>query len=366
MKKYFSIILCSIAMLAALQGCKPSPSGQEETPSLEPVLSDDPVPSEEPALSEDPSTAPEEPSQDWSWENGYPKGVSVEVFDEDFSDGGKCHGYIATIDFSINPNLKFNCLNSSKKKKPTGFFADLQESNGTPCLAINGGYFAGSTSVSLVARDGKLVISAFRAFNWPNDEHAECTMYPVRSAIGRMGDGHFEIQWTYCTDPAFRTHTVFPSPLDNNEKTKTFMTEPPKADYCEGTWSWEPQDAIGGGPRLVKDGKDVSAESYWGECLDAGGTSGFYRVNRTAAGITEDNKLILIVADGRGSNDSKGYTLAELAAKFISLGCTDAMNLDGGGSSCIVGAEGKILNAPSDSGGERSVASAIVISELPH
>ena len=81
--------------------------------------------------------------------------------------------------------------------------------------------------------------------------------------------------------------------------------------------------------------------------------------------ITADGKLVLIVCDGRGSGGSKGFTLAELAAKFISLGCTDAMNLDGGGSSCIVGSDGKVLNHPSD-GSERIVSSAIIISEIPH
>ena len=88
-------------------------------------------------------------------------------------------------------------------------------------------------------------------------------------------------------------------------------------------------------------------------------------VDRTAAGITADGQLILLVADGRGKNGSAGYTLAELSAKLISLGCVSALNLDGGGSSCMVGQAGQVLNAPSDSSGERSVASAIVISELP-
>lgn len=312
----------------------------------------------------DPPTPPE-PAKDWSWVNGYPLGVTVENFTETFTDGNLCKGFIATIDFSENPNLRFNCRKTSKKKGPSAFFSSTEESDGVPCLATNGGYFAGSTSVSLVAHKGEFVIKAFRAFNWPNDENAQCTIYPVRSALGQMKDGSFEIQWTYCTDIAFKIHTVFPSWLDNNEKTQTFMSEPPTADYCEGTWSWEPVEAMGGGPRLVKDGVDVSTDAYWGECLDSGGTAAFGRHPRTGAGITADGKLILIVCDGRGMDGSKGYTLAEFAAKFISLGCTDAVNFDGGGSSCIVGTGGEILNHPSD-GVERFVTSAMVISELPH
>lgn len=310
-------------------------------------------------------TNPPEPGRDWSWVEGYPVGVTVEPFTENFTDGNKCSGYIATIDFAENPNLRFTCRKTIKKKGPSKFFAETEAADGVPCIATNGGYFAGGTSVSLVAHKGEFTINAFRAFNWPSDENAQCTIYPVRSALGQMKDGSFEIQWTYCTDIAFRTHTVFPSWLDNNEKTETFMPEPPGADYCEGTWSWEPVEAMGGGPRLVKEGVDISTDAYWGECLNAGGTQAFARAPRTAAGITEDGKLILLVCDGRGSGGSKGYTLAELASKMISLGCKDAMNFDGGGSSCIVGKDGAILNNPSD-GSERVVTSAIVITELPH
>lgn len=350
-----------LPLLAAMAAC--GPSHTPDTPSTPTDITDTTDTPSTPADSTDTPT-PQEPEKDWSWVDGYPVGVSVEQFTDDLGDGSKCLGYIATIDFSENPNLRFTCTRAQKKKAPSGFFADLSEDLGKAVLVTNGGYFAGITSVSLVAHAGNFIINAFRAFNWPGDENAQATIYPVRSAIGRMPDGHFEIQWVYCTSVAFKTHTVFPSWLDNNEKAETFMSEPPTADYCEGTWSWEPEDAIGGGPRLVKDGVDISTDAYWGECLNAGGTAAFSRAPRTGAGITADGKLVLIVCDGRGSGGSKGYTLAEFAAKFISLGCTDAMNLDGGGSSCIVGSEGKVLNHPSD-GSERIVSSAIVISEIP-
>lgn len=306
---------------------------------------------------------PTPPEEDWTWVNGYPKGVTVEEFVENFSDGKKCLGFIATIDFKANPNLTFNCLLAKNKKKPSQFFADFPTEDALPCLATNAGYFAGSTSVSLCFHKGKVRQSAWPSFNWPNDENPQTVIYPVRSAIGQNEDGSFEIHWAYCTKGSLAEHTAFPSALDNNEKTQTFMPAPPTADYCPGTFTWKPYEAVGGGPRLVQDGKDVAVKNYWAECLDSGGTSGLIRVNRTAAGITEDGKLILIVADGRGSRGSAGYTLSELAKKFIALGCTDAINLDGGGSSCMVGAEGKILNRPSDKGGERSVSTAIVIAE---
>ena len=195
-------------MILSATGCGPKEEITE--PSVEPSVEPSEEPSIEPSVepSEEPSVEPSEepsadPSEDWTWVDGYPQGVSVQAFTETFSDGNKCSGFVATIDFSANPHLRFNCRKTSKKKGPSAFFTSTPESDGVPCLAVNGGYFAGSTSVSLVAHQGDFTISAWRAFNWPNDEHPVTTIYPVRSALGQMEDGTFEIQWTYCTNVGY-------------------------------------------------------------------------------------------------------------------------------------------------------------------
>lgn len=308
--------------------------------------------------------------QEEEWTGDYPKGVSVEPFSENFSDGKVVNGWVATIDFKANPRLKFNSLQASKRKAPTDFFKDFNQEKGTPYICVNAGYFAGSTSVSLCIIDGRVRSISPVDVNWPNDENFERTIHPVRSALGQLEDGSFEIGWVFCTDKPARTQTMFPSTMGNNEKTRTFIDEAPSADY-PGARTWTPMQAIGGGPRLLKDGEDVAVDSYWGECLDAGGTAGLSRQPRTAMGVTEDGKLLILVCDGRGMGGSAGMTLQEVAAKLKSLGAVDAMNFDGGGSSQIVGFEGKILNRPSDAGAgseqivERKVVTAVIISELP-
>jgi len=80
------------------------------------------------------------------------------------------------------------------------------------------------------------------------------------------------------------------------------------------------------------------------------------RPPRTVIGNTADNKLILFVCDGRQSH-SDGATMLELAQIMKALGCVNALNLDGGGSSAMV-ANGTLLNKPSD-GSERAVASTV-------
>ena len=84
-------------------------------------------------------------------------------------------------------------------------------------------------------------------------------------------------------------------------------------------------------------------------------------------GITDENHLIAVVVDGR-SSQAQGMTTYELATVMQALGCTEAMNLDGGGSS-TAWVQGQpyngVVNYPSDNKkfdhyGEREVANAIV------
>lgn len=74
---------------------------------------------------------------------------------------------------------------------------------------------------------------------------------------------------------------------------------------------------------------------------------------RTAVGVDQKgDKLWLVVVDGRQDGFSEGMTFEELAVLMKDLGCHDAANLDGGGSS-IMGVRSRdgrmrIVNSPSD------------------
>jgi exopolysaccharide biosynthesis protein len=74
----------------------------------------------------------------------------------------------------------------------------------------------------------------------------------------------------------------------------------------------------------------------------------------TAVGIDADNKkLVLMVVDGRRPDYSVGLSTADEADEMIRLGCRDALNLDGGGSSTLamrnpVTNAMELLNRPSD------------------
>lgn len=90
---------------------------------------------------------------------------------------------------------------------------------------------------------------------------------------------------------------------------------------------------------------------------------------RTAVAITSDQKMLLVTVDGR-SFQSYGFTIPELAQFFTELGSTDAINLDGGGSTVMWIDEqienGGVISYPSDNfefdhEGERAVSTALLI-----
>jgi exopolysaccharide biosynthesis protein len=95
-------------------------------------------------------------------------------------------------------------------------------------------------------------------------------------------------------------------------------------------------DVITCAPTLVVNG----VVSISDESLDSDITNG--RSPRTAIGASKDN-IYMVVMDGR--DRGQGATIEELANYMISLGCTDALNLDGGSSSQMV-YNGKLMNNP--------------------
>ena len=125
---------------------------------------------------------------------------------------------------------------------------------------------------------------------------------------------------------------------------------------------YHPLEAVGGFPVLVRD-------SAIAEELDRSGNESFRGRNpRTAVGISKNGRRFFLIAiDGRQQPYSDGMTLQELAKLMLELGATQALNLDGGGSTTLVYADpdssGKyrVANHPSDRDGERPVGNALVV-----
>jgi exopolysaccharide biosynthesis protein len=116
--------------------------------------------------------------------------------------------------------------------------------------------------------------------------------------------------------------------------------------------------AIGGGPVLIQDGKINITNRE--EQMFVNGVADLHP--RTAMGYTKKRKLIILMVQGRTPRVAEGATLNELAKILADLGCYEALNLDGGGSSCML-VNGKETIKPSDKEGQRPIASVFIIKQ---
>lgn len=109
--------------------------------------------------------------------------------------------------------------------------------------------------------------------------------------------------------------------------------------------------SVGGTPILLRDGK-----RWFGDAA-----TGFVRGRhpRTVVGWNEEGRVWLVAVDGRQPDHSRGMSLAEAADLLLELGATDAVNLDGGGTTTFA-VDGEVVNRPSDRMVERDGSEMLV------
>lgn len=116
------------------------------------------------------------------------------------------------------------------------------------------------------------------------------------------------------------------------------------------------RNAVGGNPILLRDGKAVN--------LALGTDSSATRHPRTAIGLRADGGAVLLVVDGRQPAISNGASYVDLVGIFRDFGCTEALNLDGGGSSTFIRKDQsgnyRLENSPSD-GSMRAVQDCLFV-----
>ncbi len=183
--------------------------------------------------------------------------------------------------------------------------------------AINGGFFSGTTSVSSV-----IYINEVLTRNITSVVRNNKTYPLIRPVFALNTDRTPSTRWVYHHSYQLDDIYVYAQPLQYVCDDPDPLPVPLKADGCQ----WDSiAYGIGGGPQLIKDGQvniTYCEEVFWG--------SGVYMTDyrpRTAVGYTQDQKIIMFV-----TNNMK---IGEVAETLLLLGCYEAMNLDGGGSSAI-------------------------------
>lgn len=269
--------------------------------------------------------------------------------------GKKAIAYIAVADmnktkFEVLGDVAFSAeakgYGGKSLKTPSEFY-DASKA----AIVLNGGLFYGSGgfyySQNMVVREGKLLA--------PNQNYYSkdwVTMwYPTVGAFCLMKDGSYRTVWTYQTSAG--ENYCYPAPADND------ITRPPlpvpSATFPAGAKLLEAETAIGGISVLLRDGEVKN--TYVQEMLDVAAAENH---PRSAIGISANKRMVLFVCEGRNKTAGvAGMTTADVAEVMKSLGCTEALNLDGGGSSCML-VNGKETIKCSD-GKQRKVLTAIGI-----
>lgn len=280
----------------------------------------------------------------------FPSGIQLYFFDTLYQ-GKKTKAFCLAYD-SKKTNIEFKPVLSATAKKPSDFYKD---ETGVVYACINGGFFGGNQSYSLVQYNNTVlsanIKSVSRALNGVNTAY-----YPTRAAFGISTAGEPVTAWIYHVGTGINDIYSYPAPSPNAEGSAPQVE--PTALFPSGGSRWLTTAAIGGSPMLIKNGTlqitDVA------ELISVNNTTSR---PRSAIGANTSGIVLIVAVEGdNGPGGYAGLNLAELAAMLKDLSCTNAINLDGGGStSMIVG--NQLLVRPGDNGVERAVTSAVVIKQ---
>ncbi len=291
------------------------------------------------------------------------------------------HVYKSTDSIEGKPNVMYYVIADLKDKRlnfttdtsykrrltPSQFF----EKENHPVVVVNASFFSFATNsnLNIVEKNGKMLGYNIHSVGAKGKD--TLTYYhSFDGALGISKKRNADVAWVLSDSskrfafasespiPFLHDSTAFPS-FDKLIKSTSIISGFYHGDGTHLSRSfkkWKMKTAIGGGPVLVQDSKvkisNNEERKFYGKAIND-------RHPRTAIGYTADNRLIIFVAEGR-SESASGLTLIQEAQILKGLGCKEALNLDGGGSTCML-INGKQTNSPSDKEGQRAVPSVFLI-----
>ncbi|MBP6432545.1 MAG: phosphodiester glycosidase family protein [Ferruginibacter sp.] len=269
------------------------------------------------------------------------------------------------VAYYVSAKLKDKKLNFTtdttykRRLTPQQFF----QKNNNPLLVVNGTFFSFETNQNLnvVVKEGKVLSHTVRKIKSRTDTTIVIDNPMVRSAIGISKKRKADVAWIK-TDSSNSNVRAIQLPAINGHSV-SFSVEgtTETIPVCFSSFSeWKVKTAIGGGPVLLQKGEISIANKE--EEMFAGKSGLIDKHPRTAMGYTTDGNLIIMVVEGRNPNLADGVSLPQLAQLLKDIGCVEALNLDGGGSSCML-VNGKETIKPSDKTGQRPVPAVFIIQQ---
>jgi exopolysaccharide biosynthesis protein len=291
------------------------------------------------------------------------------------------HIYKSTDQLDGKPNIVYYVI-ADLEDKTLNFTADttykrrltpsaFYEKDDQPLVVVNCSFFSFATNqnLNIVVKNNKLV--GYNIHTIPAKGKDTLTYYhSFFGAFGISKKRKADIAWV-CTDsskkfpyasqhavPSIHDSIARPSfnYLDHSTSIVTNGYNGKGYSVTSSFKKWKMKTAIGGGPVLVQNGEihisNNEERKFYGKAIND-------HHPRTAIGYTNDNKIIILAAEGR-SESASGLTLIQEAQILKDLHCVEALNLDGGGSTCML-VNGKETNSPSAKGIQRPVPSVFLI-----
>ena len=266
-------------------------------------------------------------------------------------DGSPSIMYIATIKAKDHAKQFFVDTASRRRLTPSQYF----NRNEQPLIVVNCSFFefVQSRNVNLIVQNSKIVGYDTPAVSRKGKD-TMTYVHTLGSAFGIFKNGKMDIAFNY-NDSGLATPFVMQSvytPMIDSVR-RLNINHP----SLSGLKPWKVKHAFGGGPVLVQDGQVKISNN---EEKKFAGKAIADKHPRTAIGYTKDGTMIILAIQGRMKGLAEGATLPQMAKIMVDLGCVEAMNLDGGGSSCLL-INGKETIKPSDPTGQRPVPAVLVI-----
>jgi hypothetical protein len=290
------------------------------------------------------------------------------------------HVYKTTDSLDGKPNIAYYVEADIKNKKlefttdttyqrrltPSQFY----EKNKKPLVVVNCTFFSFATNQNLnvVIKDGKLVGYNIHSISGRGKD-TFTYRHPFGSAIGISKKRKADVAWLL-TDSLIKYPSASQIPYTVNRDSvantsynyfreihpKVPEIAPPAFPFRK----WQMKTAVGGGPVLLQNNTIRITNN---EELKFPGKAIEDKHPRTAMGYTNGNKLIILVVQGRFPGIAEGATLTQEAQILKDIGCNEALNLDGGGSSCML-VNGKETIKVSDKEGQRPVPAVFIVKAL--
>jgi len=277
---------------------------------------------------------------------------SIKVLKSDeLLDGSPSIMYIATINAKDHAKQFFVDTSSGRRLTPSQYFTRNEQ----PFVVVNCSFFEfiQNRNVNLIVQNNKIVGYDTPAVSRKGKD-TMTYVHTLGSAFGIFKNGKMDIAFNYndsgLTVP-FVLQSAYSPMIDSFRKLN--LSHP----SLSGLKPWKVKHAFGGGPVLVQDGQVKISNN---EEKKFAGKAIADKHPRTAIGYTKDGTMIILAIQGRMKGLAEGATLPQMAKIMVGLGCVEAMNLDGGGSSCML-VNGKETIKPSDPSGQRPVPAVLVI-----